>query len=131
MSTHISKLFSAAFYHMHNISPNCRFLSSEDAKSLVHAFITLHLYYCNSHDSCLFGLPASHQNKIQRILNAKARLVCRAPRYFHVTPLMRELHLLPIRQRVHFKILLFIFKAIHDIGPELHQGTGGRVYNTK
>ena len=57
-----------AIYHPHNVSHSCRFLSSEDTKSLVHAFITSRLDYCNSR---LYGLPASHLNTIQRmILNA-------------------------------------------------------------
>ena len=30
-------------------------------------------------------------------------------------PLMRELHWLPVKQRVHFKILLITFKVIHSI----------------
>ena len=39
----------------------------------------------------------------------------RAPRYCHISPLMRDLHYLPIRQRIHFKVLLFISKPIHGI----------------
>ena len=63
------------------------------------------------------GLPASHLNKVQRVLNAAARLVCRAPRYCRITPLLCELHWLPVRQRISFKILLFAFKAIHGFAP--------------
>ena len=116
MSTHImiSKMCSAAFYHLHNISRIRKFLSLEDAKTLVHAFVTSRVDYCNS---LLYCIPASHLNKVQRVLNAAARLVCRAPRYCRITPLMRELHWLPIRQRIHFKMLLFTFKAIHGIVP--------------
>ena len=40
-----------------------------------------------------------------------------APRFSFITPLMYELHWLPLKQRTHFKILLFAFKAIHCIGP--------------
>ena len=40
-----------------------------------------------------------------------------APRCSHITPLMCELHWLPLKQRIHFKILLFAFKAIHGIAP--------------
>ncbi|CAH3190361.1 unnamed protein product, partial [Porites evermanni] len=52
---------------------------------LVHAFVTSRVDYCNS---LLYGLPASHLNKVQRVLNAAARLVCRAPRYCRITPLL-------------------------------------------
>ena len=114
MLTHISKTCSAAFYYLHNISRIRKFLSLEDTKTLVHAFVTSRVDYCNS---LLYGTPASHLNKVQRVLNAAARLACRAPRYCRITPLMRELHWLPIRQRIHFKMLLFTFKAIHGIAP--------------
>ena len=47
--------------------------------------------------------------KLQRVMNASARLVYRAPMYCHITPLLRELHWLPVRLRVDFKILLVTF----------------------
>ena len=43
--------------------------------------------------------------------------LCRAPRYCRITPLLYEMHWLPVRQRINFKILLFVFKAIHGIAP--------------
>ena len=89
-------------------------LSTDTTKALVHAFVTSRVDYCYS---LLYGLPASHLNKVQRVLNAAARLVCRAPRYCCITPLMYELHWLPVRQRISFKILLFVFKAIHGFAP--------------
>ena len=100
MSSHISKQCASAFYHSHNISRIRRFLSTDTTKALVHAFVTSRVDHCNS------LLPASHLNKVQRVLNAAARLVCRTP-----------LHWLPVRQRISFKILLFVFKAIHGFAP--------------
>ena len=47
----------------------------------VHAFITSHVDYCNS---LLYGLPNYQLNKLQRVLNASARLVCNAPRFCHI-----------------------------------------------
>ena len=108
-STHISKLCSLAFFHLHNISRIRKFLRPVETKSLLHSLLP-----CNS---LLYGLPASQLNKVQRVLNTAARLVCCAPRFSHVTPLMYELHWLPLKQRIHFKILLFTFKAIQGIAP--------------
>ena len=45
-----------------------------------------------------------------------SRLVCRAQRC-HISLLMRYLHYLPIRQCIHFKILLFTFNPISGIAP--------------
>ena len=114
MSTHISKLCSSAFFHLHNISRIRKFLSPVETKSLVHAFVTCRVDYCNS---LLYGLPASQLNKVQRVLNTAAKLVCCSPRFSHITPLMYELHWLSLKQHIHFKILLFAFKAVHGIAP--------------
>ena len=54
------------------------------------------------------------------VLNTAARLVCCAACFnhiSHITPLMYELHGFPLKQRFHFKILLFAFKAVHGIAP--------------
>ena len=59
--------------------------------------------------------------KIQRVLNAAARLVCNAPRFCHITPIMRDLHWLPIRARINFKVLLLTFKALHGLAPQYLQ----------
>ena len=114
MSTHISKLCSSALFHLHNISRIRKFLSPVETKSLVHAFVASRVDYCNS---LLYGLPASQLSKVQRVFNTAARLVCCAPHFSRITPLMYELHWLPFKQRIHCKILLFAFKAIHGIAP--------------
>ena len=54
MSTHIRNLCSSAFFHLHNISSIRKFLSPVETKSLVHAFVTSRVDYCNS---LLYGLP--------------------------------------------------------------------------
>ena len=72
MSTHISKLCSSAFFHLHHISRIRKFLSPEETKTLVHAFVTSRVDHCNN---LLYGLPASQLNKVQRVLNTTARLV--------------------------------------------------------
>ena len=44
-------------------------------------------------------LTDSQIGKLQRVQNTCARLICNLPKFAHVTPLLRELHWLPIRQR--------------------------------
>ena len=75
MLTHISKVCGAAFYHLHNIGRIRKFLSPDDTKPLIHAFITSRIDYCNS---LLYRLPVCQLNKMQRVLNAAARLVCKS-----------------------------------------------------
>ena len=53
-----------------------------------------------------------------RVLNASAKLVCNAPRFCHITPIMRDLHWLPIKARINFKVLHLTFKALHGLAPQ-------------
>ena len=69
----------------------------------IHAFITSRLDYCNS---LLYGVPEHHMQKLQRVMNASARFIFCAPKHCHITPLLQQLHWLPIRLRMEFIILL-------------------------
>ncbi len=33
----------------------------------------------------------------------------------HITPVLIELHWLPVRYRIHYKVLLYVFKAVHGL----------------
>ena len=47
-----------------------------------------------------------------------ARLVFKLPKSSHITPLLINLHWLPIEHRIKYKILLYTFKAIHQSAPQ-------------
>ena len=67
MTDHINKACNAAFYHLHNLRRIRKYLSRDSLITLVHAFITSRLDYCN----CLwFGLPKVQIAKLQRVQNA-------------------------------------------------------------
>ena len=70
--------------------------------------------YCNS---LLYGVTTTNLTKLQREQNAAARLVCSVPRHEHVTPSLINLHWLPIRFRINFKMAMFAFKCIHGQAP--------------
>jgi hypothetical protein len=44
-------------------------------------------------------------------------VVMDVPKYSHITPVLYELLWLPVHARIQFKVLLFAFKAIHDLAP--------------
>jgi len=51
------------------------------------------------------------------VQNCAACLVLCARKYEHITPLLKELHWLPVEQRIVLKILLLTFKALHNLSP--------------
>ena len=114
MSTHISKACSTAFFHLHNIRRIKKYLSVDSLRTIVHAFITSRLDYCNS---LMYGLPNLQISKLQRVQNAAARLIMDIPKYSHITPALYELHWLPVAHRIKFKILILTFKSIYGLAP--------------
>ena len=87
-------------FPLYNIRRIRKSLSKDSTRTLVHAFITARIDYCNG---LLYGLPAAHLNKLQRIQSSAARLVCSLPRFCHITPTLFSLHWLPVCFRIEFK----------------------------
>ena len=54
MNVHIGKTFSKAFHGLYKMGQIRKFLNINMTKTLVHAFVSSHLDYCNA---ILFGLP--------------------------------------------------------------------------
>ena len=59
-----------------------------------------------------------HNVKLQRVQNAAARLLLNLSKYPHISLALYQLHWLPVQHRVHFKILILTFKAIHGLAPK-------------
>ena len=107
MLKHITKICSSSFFYLHNIQRIRNYPSQTSTETLIHAFISSHLDYYNS---LLYGLSDSSLNKLQRVQNACARLIFNEHKFCHITPLIMELHWLPIRFRIEFKILLTLLR---------------------
>ena len=51
------------------------------------------------------------------MFNSTARLISLSRKADHITPLLIDLHWLPVEQRINFKVLLFIYKIVHGLAP--------------
>ena len=101
-----------ALYHLWNKARIRNCLSQDDAETLVHAFISSKLDFCNA---LLYSLPNSGIDKLQYVRNCAARLVTRTRSSEHITPVLRRLHWLPVRQRITYKILILTYKALNGM----------------
>ena len=57
-------------------------------------------------------------SRLQRILNTAARILCKIPKFDHITELLLDLDWLPIQQRILFKILILTYQAYHKTAPQ-------------
>ena len=100
---------------MRNISRICNFLSEDATKTLVQSLVASRLDYSNAF---LYGLPSTTVGRLQRVQKTAARIIKRVPRTVHITPILKELHRLPLQQCIEFKVLLHTYKALNGLSPD-------------
>uniref|UniRef100_M3XIF9 Reverse transcriptase domain-containing protein n=1 Tax=Latimeria chalumnae TaxID=7897 RepID=M3XIF9_LATCH len=108
----ISSVVSSGFFHLRNIRRLRLVLPHDSLSTLMHAFIASRLDYCNA---LYAGLPLKAIRRLQLVQNSAARVLHNVSRFDHITPMLWELHWLPIRWRITFKVL--VFKALNGLGP--------------
>ena len=81
---------------------------------LINAFVISRLDNCNS---LMYGLPKYLIDRVWHVFNCAAKLITLSKKYDYVTPLLIELHWLPVEYRIIFKILLISFKILNGIAP--------------
>ena len=114
MDSHVTSVCKSANFHLRNIGSIRSSLTDSAAAQLVHSFITSRLDYCNS---LLVGLSDNQIQKLQRIQNNAARMVRKIGKFEHISPVLAELHWLPVAKRIDFKLLLIVFKCLNNMAP--------------
>ncbi|XP_068684831.1 uncharacterized protein [Montipora foliosa] len=110
----VDNVCKAASFGIRNIGRIHKYIVKAESERLVHAFVSSKLDYCNS---ILYGLQDYQLKKLQRIQNTAPRVVCKSKIKDHISPVLEEFHWLPVKYRIVFKILLFIYKAINGLAP--------------
>uniref|UniRef100_A0A3Q3C7D3 Reverse transcriptase domain-containing protein n=1 Tax=Haplochromis burtoni TaxID=8153 RepID=A0A3Q3C7D3_HAPBU len=114
LESQIGLVVRSSFFHLRQLAKIKHFLTRQQFETVIHAFVTVRLDYCNSLD---FGVSRSSVFRLQLVQNAAARLLTGTRRYEHITPVLYSLHWLPVHFRIHFKLLLFVFKCLSNAAP--------------
>ena len=115
---HICMKSHTAMLNFQRIKLICSLLTQEATHTLVRGLVTSHLDYCNA---IFAGLPNCLMNILQKVQNASAKLVTSSKKYDSATSSLYQLHWLPIKARVDFKILTLIHKCLSGNAPEYLQ----------
>ena len=107
--SHIESIVKTCNFHIRNLYMIKDFVNKKNLVSLVHSLIVSKVDYCNS---LLIGLPNITLKKVQSVLNKAARLIFSLPPRVPTTSSLIELHWLPLKARIEYKICLITFKAL-------------------
>ena len=114
MNAQINSICKAAYFQIRKFGQLRSFLDIESIKVLCSSFVLSRLDYCNS---LLSGASSENINKLQRVQNNAARLVFKVSKRSHITPFLKELHWLPIRARIEYKIATICFNTLEGTSP--------------
>ena len=115
MHDHISLICKSAHYQLRKIRSISSLLPQSAIIQLVVSLILSRVDYSNS---LLAGLPSSEIRRLQLILNNAARLIFKARKHTHITPLLIKLHWLPVTARITYKIATLAFKFFEGTLPD-------------
>ena len=107
--SHIDSIVKICNFHISNLYMIKDFVNRKNLVTLVHSSIISKVDYCNS---LFVGLPNVILKKVQYVLNRAARLIFNLPPRVPTTSSVIELHWLPLKARIKFKICLSTFKAL-------------------
>jgi hypothetical protein len=114
MDSQITSVCRSAYFQLRNIGAIRQYLTKDVAAQLIHSFVSSRLDYCNS---LLYGISTKSLKRLKKVQNTAARILSLSGKYDHVTPLLKELHWLPMDLRIDFKILLLTYKSVNDLAP--------------
>jgi len=112
---HVTSVARACNYHVQAIRHIRHLLTTELALTLACSLILSRLDYCNA---VLHGAPASSTQKLQRVQNTVARVILQNARQSPSQPLLQQLHWLPVRQRIDYKLAIVMYKIHHTSTPD-------------
>ena len=111
---HVNSICKKAYSQIRAIGSIRKYLDKPSTEKLVNSLVTVHLDYCNS---LLYGISSQQMCRLQKIQNTAARLILRLRKYDHISAALRDLHWLPVRKRIVFKILLTVYKVTIGQAP--------------
>ena len=81
---------------------------------IINALVFSKLFYCSSDWS---NTSQSNIAKLQAVQNFACRIVSGSKKYDHVTPILRQLKWLPVKQHMYYRDSIMAFKCMNGLAP--------------
>ena len=110
----VKKICSSTYLTLKNINRVRSALSKETIKILVQGLVVSRMDYCNS---LLLGAHECYISKLQLMQNMAARTICGLRKYDRISSSLQDLHWLKIRERINYKVLVFVYQCVNNLAP--------------
>ena len=110
----VSAVCKSCFFHLRALRKIRASITLDIAKTVACSIVSTRLDYCNA---LYAGLSATNLSRLQRIQNAAARIVTQSSRRSHASPILSDLHWLPVRARINFKLATLTYKTLASGKP--------------
>ena len=115
---HIVSKCKTAMFNIRRIKTIRKYLTQEACAVLMSGLVLSHLDYANS---IMMGLPKCDLRKLQRIQNIAAKVTLQRQKHDSATACLKDLHWLPVQQRIDHKLLTIVYKCINGTAPQYLQ----------
>ena len=111
----VNQVVRSCFMSVKNISRIKHFLGYEQKRMVISSLVLSKLDYCN----CMYiGSHSNNLRKLQSVQNSAARLIFGCQNSASLPSLFNKLHWLPIKNRLIFKLCLYVHKCLYHSAPE-------------
>jgi len=126
MDRHVTEVVRSCNYHIRALRHIRPLLTFDVANVVGHSIVSSRLDHANA---LLYGTSAANIHRVQVVQNSLARVICQASWSASATELLQQLHWLPVRQRIIYKLAVVTYKTrttstptylshlIHDYNP--------------
>ena len=114
MARHIDAVCRSGFFQLRQLRTVRSSFTADCLKTLVHAFVSSRLDYCNS---LLSGVSGIQLKRLQSVQNAAARLISSTRKFDHISPVLHDLHWLPVAKRITYKLAMLVHKCLNGQVP--------------
>uniref|UniRef100_A0A8D2L4R7 Reverse transcriptase domain-containing protein n=1 Tax=Varanus komodoensis TaxID=61221 RepID=A0A8D2L4R7_VARKO len=114
LEAQVTAVARSAFLQLRLIHQLHPYLEDDCLATVTHALGTSRLDFCNA---LYVGLPLKTVQILQLVQNRAARLLTGTGHCSHITPVLRQLHCLPIEVWAKFKVLVMTYKVLNGLGP--------------
>ena len=112
MDNQVQHICRVAYFHIHCIRKIRNLLDRKTTEIMIHSYVTSRL---DNGNCLLYGISDHLLTKLQRVQNAAARLITKTRKHDHITAVLINLHWLPIKQLIEYKLLLLTFRSLHGL----------------